>query len=99
MDDLTPDATKASIAPVIRLTWESSGDKVFVYDGASYLGELDVTLKNGDARNAYLTGTILARRKALQLLAAYMQAVSPRHRKSLTGRSVSLWLSRAASSL
>lgn len=59
MDELTPaEGVKSEITPVIRLTWASEGDVVFVYDASRCLGRLDVTLKNNDARYAYLSGTI-----------------------------------------
>lgn len=61
MDELTPaEGVKSEITPVIRLTWASEGDVVFVYDASKCLGRLDVTLKNNDARYAYLSGSIEA---------------------------------------
>lgn len=61
MDELTPaEGVKSEITPVIRLTWASEGDVVFVYDASKCLGKLDVTLKNNDARYAYLSGSIEA---------------------------------------
>lgn len=61
MDELTPaEGVKSEISPVIRLTWASEGDVVFVYDASKCLGRLDVTLKNNDARYAYLSGSIEA---------------------------------------
>lgn len=61
MDELTPaEEVKSGVTPVIRLTWASEGDVVFVYDASKCLGSLDVTLKNNDSRYAYLSGTIEA---------------------------------------
>ena len=60
MEDLGESDVKASIGTVYRLSWENSGDKVFVYDGTDCLGSLTVSLKDGDKRYAYLGGTITA---------------------------------------
>lgn len=69
MDELTPaEGVKSEITPVIRLTWASEGDVVFVYDASKCLGRLDVTLKNNDARYAYLSGSIEAPSKGTEVL-------------------------------
>ena len=53
--DFTPaDGVKATAEPVIRVMW-AENDPVYVYDGTEKLGKLKVTLKDGDARYAYLT--------------------------------------------
>ena len=58
IEDLTPaDGVKASAGSVVRVKWEAD-DAVFVYDGANYLGTLDVKLKDNDARYAYMSGTL-----------------------------------------
>ena len=59
MEDLGGCDAKASIGTVYRLSW-TAGDKVFVYDGEKRLGDLTVSLKDGDKRYAYLGGTITA---------------------------------------
>ena len=47
--------TKAGLVSTTRVSW-SAGDKVYVYDGASCLGELTVSLKDGKDYYAVLTG-------------------------------------------
>ena len=47
--------TKAGLVSTTRVCW-SAGDKVYVYDGASCLGELTVSLKDGKDYYAVLTG-------------------------------------------
>lgn len=47
--------TKAGLVSTTRVSW-SAGDKVYVYDGASCLGELTVSLKDGRDYYAVLTG-------------------------------------------
>lgn len=55
--DLTPsEGTKATMDPVIRLTWEND-DKVYAYDAEKYLGVLTVTPVEGSS-SAKLTGTL-----------------------------------------
>lgn len=55
--DLAPsEGTKATMAPVIRLTWENT-DKVYAYDAEKYLGDLTVTPAS-DGLSAKLTGTL-----------------------------------------
>ena len=71
--DFTPaDGVKATTESVIRVMWEA-GDKVYVYDGASNLGELTVSITDPktsetDARYAYLTGTLTAPQSGTTLL-------------------------------
>ena len=55
--DLAPsEGTKATMDPVIRLTWEDN-DKVYAYDAEKYLGELTVTPAS-DGLSAKLSGNI-----------------------------------------
>ena len=55
INDLTPAAeVKSTAGTVVRVNWED-GDTVYVYDGSKYLGKLKVSLKDGDARYAYLS--------------------------------------------
>lgn len=55
--DLTPsEGTKATMAPVIRLTW-ANGDKVYAYDATQKLGDLTVTPVEGGS-SAKLSGDI-----------------------------------------
>ena len=55
--DLTPsEGTKATMDPVIRLTW-ANNDKVYAYDATQKLGELTVTPVEGSS-SAKLTGTL-----------------------------------------
>ena len=55
INDLTPAAeVKSTAGTVVRVNWEE-GDTVYVYDGSKYLGKLKVSLKDGDARYAYLS--------------------------------------------
>ena len=54
--DLAPsEGTKATMDPVIRLTWQN--DKVYAYDAEKYLGELTVTPIEGGS-SAKLSGTL-----------------------------------------
>ena len=58
IEDLTPaDGVKASAGSVVRVKW-AENDAVYVYDGATNLGKLDVKLKDNDARYAYMSGTL-----------------------------------------
>ena len=62
IEDLTPaDGVKASAGSVVRVKW-AENDAVYVYDGATNLGKLKVSLKEGDDRYAFLTndGTVNA---------------------------------------
>lgn len=55
--DLTPsEGTKATMDPVIRLTWEND-DEVYAYDAEKYLGVLTVTPIEGGS-SATLSGTL-----------------------------------------
>ena len=55
--DLAPsEGTKATMDPVIRLTW-ANNDKVYAYDTTQKLGELTVTPVEGSS-SAKLTGTL-----------------------------------------
>lgn len=55
--DLAPsEGTKATMAPVIRLTWEDN-DKVYAYDATQKIGDLTVTPAS-DGLSAKLTGDI-----------------------------------------
>ena len=55
--DLAPsEGTKATMDPVIRLTW-ANGDKVYAYDATQKLGELTVTPVEGSS-SAKLSGTL-----------------------------------------
>ncbi len=47
--------TKAGLVSTTRVSW-SAGDKVYIYDGTSCLGELTVSLKDGKDYYAVLTG-------------------------------------------
>ena len=47
--------TKAGLVSTTRVSW-SAGDRVYVYDGATCLGELTVSLKDGKDYYAVLTG-------------------------------------------
>lgn len=47
--------TKSGLISTTRVKW-STADKVYVYDGSSYLGELTVSLKDGKDYYAVLTG-------------------------------------------
>ena len=57
--DLTPsEGTKATMAPVIRLTWENT-DKVYAYDATQKLGDLTVTpVEGGSSAKLNLSGTL-----------------------------------------
>lgn len=58
MDEFaSQDGPKATTEQVVRVMW-ASGDKVYAYDGNGYLGEIEVTTQGGDARYAYLNGSI-----------------------------------------
>ena len=54
------DATKASAQSVVRVTWDAEGDKVYVYDGNTCLGELTVKPNEDNPSHALLTGDITA---------------------------------------
>ena len=55
--DLAPsEGTKATMAPVIRLTWEDN-DKVYAYDATQKIGDLTVTPAS-DGSSATLSGTL-----------------------------------------
>ena len=51
--------TKAEIQTVARLMW-NEGDKVYAYDGTSYLGELTASIAETDGTYAKLSGSIAA---------------------------------------
>lgn len=51
--------TRAGLVSTTRVSWRA-GDKVYVYDGADYLGELTVSLKDGRDYYAVLNGENIA---------------------------------------
>lgn len=53
------DLTKGEIQTVARLMW-NEGDKVYAYDGTTYLGELTASIKETDGTYAKLSGNITA---------------------------------------
>ncbi len=58
LGELVPDGgTKSSLSNPIRLKWEEN-DKVYAFDGATCLGELNVTLKEGKDYYALLSGDL-----------------------------------------
>lgn len=78
IDDFSSvDGVKATAEPVIRVAW-AENDIVYVYDGSQKLGQLKVSLKEGDSRFAYLTndGDILAPAGSIITL-VYSNATEP----------------------
>ena len=50
--------TKAGLVSNVRVSW-TAGDKVYAFDGSQCLGELNVSLKDGNDYYAQLTGDLL----------------------------------------
>ena len=58
LEDVYSEAeSKATMPSVVRLNW-ADGDKVYAYDATQYLGELTVSIKEGNYLYAYLSGTL-----------------------------------------